>query len=73
MWSSIVLLKCEVVGLSMDERNDIRLNNFIPIAYTGQISGDKPSAKSASDVSGNGFGIDLHLEQYPTSIFQQLS
>jgi hypothetical protein len=32
-----------------------------------------PSAKSASDVSGNGFGIDPHLEQYPTSIFQHLS
>ena len=31
-----------------------------------------PSAKSASDVSGNGSGIDPHLEQYPTSIFQQL-
>ena len=31
-----------------------------------------PSAKSASDVSGNGSDIDLHLEQYPTSIFQQL-
>jgi hypothetical protein len=31
---------CDVVGLSLDERNDIRLNNFIPIAYTGQISGD---------------------------------
>jgi hypothetical protein len=27
----------------------------------------------SSDVSGNGFGIDPHLEQYPTSIFQQLS
>jgi hypothetical protein len=40
MWSSVVLLKCDVVGLSLDERNDIRLNNFIPIAYTGQISGD---------------------------------
>ena len=31
-----------------------------------------PSAKSASDVSRNASGIDLHLEQYPTSIFQQL-
>ena len=40
MWSSVVLLKYDVVGLSLDERNDIRLNNFIPIAYTGQISGD---------------------------------
>jgi hypothetical protein len=40
MWSSVVLLKCDVVGLSLDERNDIRRNNFIPIAYTGQISGD---------------------------------
>jgi hypothetical protein len=40
MWSSVVLLKCDVVGLSLDERNDIRLNNFIPIEYTGQISGD---------------------------------
>jgi hypothetical protein len=40
MWSSVVLLKCDVVDLSLDERNDIRLNNFIPIAYTGQISGD---------------------------------
>jgi hypothetical protein len=30
------------------------------------------SAKSASDVSGNGSGIDPHLEQYPRSIFQQL-
>jgi hypothetical protein len=29
MWSSIVLLKCDVVGLSLDERNDIRLDNFI--------------------------------------------
>jgi hypothetical protein len=28
--------------------------------------------KSASDVSGNGSGIDLHLQQYPTSIFQQI-
>jgi hypothetical protein len=27
MYSSVVLLKCEVVGLSMDERNVIRLNN----------------------------------------------
>jgi hypothetical protein len=40
MWSSVVLLKCDVVGLSLDERNDIMLNNFIPIAHTGQISGD---------------------------------
>jgi transposase len=24
----------------LDERNNIRLNNFIPIAHTGQISGD---------------------------------
>jgi hypothetical protein len=40
MWSSVVLLKCDVVGLSLDEWNDIRLNNFIPIVYTGQISGD---------------------------------
>jgi hypothetical protein len=31
---------CDVVGLSLDERNDIRLINFIPIAYTGQIPGD---------------------------------
>jgi hypothetical protein len=38
MWSSVVLLKCDVVGLSLDEQNDIRLNNFIPIAHTGQIS-----------------------------------
>jgi hypothetical protein len=30
MWSSVVLLKCDVIGLSLDERNDIRLNNFIP-------------------------------------------
>jgi len=30
------------------------------------------SAKSANDVSGNGSGIDPHLEQYPTSILQQL-
>jgi hypothetical protein len=35
MWSSVVLLKYDVVGLSLDERNDIRLNNIIPIAYTG--------------------------------------
>jgi hypothetical protein len=34
MWSRVVLFKCDVVGLSLDERNDIRLNNFIPIAYT---------------------------------------
>ena len=40
MWSSVVLLKWDVVGLSLDERNDIWLNNFIPIANTGQISGD---------------------------------
>jgi transposase len=40
MWSSVVLLKCDVVGLSLDERNDIRLNNSIPIAYTGHISGE---------------------------------
>jgi hypothetical protein len=26
------VLKCDVVGLSLDERNDLRLNNFIPIA-----------------------------------------
>jgi hypothetical protein len=32
MWSSVVLLKCDVVGLSLDERNDIRLNNFIVMA-----------------------------------------
>jgi hypothetical protein len=37
MWSSVVLLKCDVVGLSLDERNDITLNNFIPIAF-GTIS-----------------------------------
>jgi hypothetical protein len=35
--------------------------------------GMKWDAKSASDVNGNGFGIDPHLEEYPTSIFQQLS
>ena len=29
MWSSVVLLLCDVVGLSLDERNDIALNNFI--------------------------------------------
>jgi hypothetical protein len=40
MWSSVVLLECDVVGLSYDERNNIELNNFIPIAYSGQISGD---------------------------------
>jgi hypothetical protein len=28
----VALLKCDVVGLSLDERNDKRLNNFIPIA-----------------------------------------
>jgi hypothetical protein len=32
----------------------------------------RPSVKLASDVSGNGSGINPHLEQYPTSIFQQL-
>jgi hypothetical protein len=37
MWSRVVLLKCDVVGLSLDEQNDIRLNNFIPIAHTGPI------------------------------------
>ena len=39
MWSSVVLLKSDVLGLRLDERNDIRLNKFIPIAHTGQISG----------------------------------
>jgi hypothetical protein len=40
MWSSVVLLECDVVGLSLDERNNIALNNVIPIAYSGQISRD---------------------------------
>jgi hypothetical protein len=40
MWSSVILLECAAVGLSLDERNNIALNNGIPIAYSGQISGD---------------------------------
>jgi hypothetical protein len=30
MWSSVVLLKCDVVGLSLDERNDIIRPNLLP-------------------------------------------
>jgi hypothetical protein len=48
MWSSVVLLKYDVVGLSLDKRNDIRLNNFIPIAQTGQNSGDNNQWCSAN-------------------------
>jgi hypothetical protein len=40
MWSSVVLLEFDVVGLSLDEHDDITLNNLIPIAYSGEISGD---------------------------------
>ena len=46
---------------------------FHPIFHPLSMFGMKWDAKSASDVSGNGFGIDPHLEEYPTSIFQQLS
>jgi hypothetical protein len=37
-WSSVVLLECDVVRLSVDELNNTALNNFIPIACSGQIS-----------------------------------
>jgi hypothetical protein len=40
MWSSVVLLEFDDVVLSLDEQDDIALNNLIPIAYSGQISGD---------------------------------
>ena len=40
MWSSIVLLECDAVGLSLHERNNIALNNCIPIAYSSQMFGD---------------------------------
>ena len=40
MWFSVVLLEFGVVGLILDERNNITLNNFIPIAHSGQMSRD---------------------------------
>jgi hypothetical protein len=40
MWSSVVLLECDVVALSLDEQNNISLSNFNPVAYSGQMSGD---------------------------------
>jgi hypothetical protein len=61
MWSSVVLLKCDVVGLSLDDRNDIRLNNFIPLAYTGQISGDNNQWCSAM-----GYYASPHYNTAPT-------
>ena len=35
MWSSVVLLECDVVALSLDEQNNISLSNFTPVAYSG--------------------------------------
>ena len=39
VWSSVVLLECDIVGLSLDEQNNIALNNFFLIAYSNQIFG----------------------------------
>jgi hypothetical protein len=40
MWFSVVLLECDVVALSIDEWNNIALNNCISIAFSGQNTGD---------------------------------
>jgi hypothetical protein len=40
VWSSVVLLECDVVGLGLGERKNKALKNFIPIAYSGQISSE---------------------------------
>jgi hypothetical protein len=79
MWSSVVLLECDVVVLSLDKQNNISLSNLTPVAYSmlmcyrGQLFHPIFHLLSSSGMKWNDRYVickisQLCQEQYPQAV-----